>query len=173
MEVEAEVGAQDVVAQQAHLLRLGDGRFQAGDRQRVLRADVDIALVAAGGYGGDEHSLDDGVGVALHDGAVHEGAGVAFVAVAHHILLPGGLETDALPLAAGGEAAAAPGPGGRSRRSPCRWPHRSFQTAPARRRSSRPGRCTRRCPPHRWCRSSPAPPAAACDRRGSPRAWRR
>ena len=172
MEVEAEVGAQDVVAQQAHLLRLGDGRFQAGDRQRVLCADIDIALVAAGSHGGDEHSLDDGVGVALHDGAVHKGAWVAFVAKGT-IISSRWAGDGRSPTCGRRGSRRRPGPGGRSRRSPCRWPHRSFQTAPARRRSSRPGRCTHQCPPHRWCRSSPAPPAAACDRRGSPRAWRR
>ena len=47
------------------------------------------------------------MGVALHDGAVHKGARVALVAVAHHVLLALGLLTHALPLAAGGEAAAA------------------------------------------------------------------
>ena len=110
MQVEGEVGAHDVVPQEPHLLRLGDGGFQPGDGQGVLGTDVDVALIAAGGHAGDEHALDDGVGVALHDGPVHERAGVALVAVAHHIFLAGGLFPHALPLAAGGEAAAAPAP---------------------------------------------------------------
>ena len=110
MEMEGEVGAQDVVAQQAQLLRPGDGVAQAGHGQGVLGADVDVALIAARRHAGNEHALDDGVGVALHDGAVHEGAGVALVAVTHHVLLALGLLTYALPLASGGEAAAAPAP---------------------------------------------------------------
>ena len=108
MQVEGEVGAHDVVPQESHLLRLGDGGFQTGDGQGVLGTDVDVALVAAGGHAGDEHALDDGVGVALHDGPVHERAGVALVAVAHHIFFAGGLFPHAVPLAPGGEAAAPP-----------------------------------------------------------------
>ena len=110
VEVEGEAGTQDVVAQQVHLLRLGDGGFQPADRQGVLGADVDIALVASGGDGGDEHTLNDGVGVALHNGAVHKGAGVALVAVAHHVLFALGLLAHAVPLPSGGEAAAPPAP---------------------------------------------------------------
>ena len=47
------------------------------------------------------------MGVALHDGAVHERAGVALVAVADHILLALGLAADAVPLSARGKARAA------------------------------------------------------------------
>ena len=50
------------------------------------------------------------MGVALHDGAVHERAGVALVSVADDVLLGGLLLPGALPFPAGGEAAAAPAP---------------------------------------------------------------
>ena len=50
------------------------------------------------------------MGVALHDGAVHESTGVSLVAVAHHIFLRGGLFAGALPLSPRGESAAATAP---------------------------------------------------------------
>ena len=50
------------------------------------------------------------MGVALHDGPVHEGPGVAFVAVADQVFdVPGHLPAEA-PFAPGGKAAAAPAP---------------------------------------------------------------
>ena len=110
MEVEIEAAAQNVVPQQAQLLGLGNGGFQPGHGQGILGPDVDIALVAAGGQARDHHALQHGMGVALHNGAVHEGAGVALVAVADDVLLVGLLPAGAVPLAAGGEAAAAPAP---------------------------------------------------------------
>jgi len=107
VQMEGKVRAQNVVPEQAQLLIPGDGDAQALDCQRILRADVDVALVAAGGERGDHHALDDRMGVALHDGAVHERAGVALVAVADHILLALGLAADAVPLSARGKARAA------------------------------------------------------------------
>ena len=103
MDAEVKAAAQDVIPQQAQLLGLGNGGFQPGHSQGILGPDVDIALVAAGGQARDHHALQHGMGVALHNGAVHEGAGVALVAVADDIL-------DRRILAAGGEAAAAPAP---------------------------------------------------------------
>ena len=51
--MEGKVRAQNVVPEQAQLLIPGDGDAQALDCQRILRADVDVALVAAGGERGD------------------------------------------------------------------------------------------------------------------------
>ena len=110
LEVEVELGAQDVVPQETEFPGLVDGEFQALHRQGVFVAHVDVALAGADGIGPDDHALDDGVGVALHDRPVHEGPGVALVAVAddelYHAL---GFPAQA-PLAAGGETAAAPAP---------------------------------------------------------------
>ena len=106
----AKSAAQDVFAQKAELLRLGDGGLQAADGQGILRPDVDVALVGPGGHARDHHALQHAVGVALHDGAVHEGTGVALVAVADHVLGVGILPADTLPLPAGRETAAAPAP---------------------------------------------------------------
>src|ERR1039458_9063445 len=47
VDVEAEAGAGDAVAQQAHALGLLDGRLEVLDGQRVLGAHVDVALLCA------------------------------------------------------------------------------------------------------------------------------
>ena len=53
------------VAQQAVLAGLAEGVVEALDGQRILGADVDVALVRADGVGADDHALDDAVRVAL------------------------------------------------------------------------------------------------------------
>ncbi len=58
--------------------------------------------------GGQREAFEDAVGIGLEHEAIHEGAGVAFVAVADDVLLAGaGLEAGERPFAAGGEARAA------------------------------------------------------------------
>ena len=107
METEGEAGAQNVVAQKARFLQKLDGVAEPGHGVGVLGADVDVAAVGRDGVGGQHHAFNEPEGVAFHDRAVHEGAGVALVAVADHIA--GGLllAHDLLPLAAGGISAAA------------------------------------------------------------------
>ena len=80
------VRPEDAVAEQAVPLGLADRAAQALDRQRVLGAHVDVALVGADRVGGDRHALEHAVRVALQHAAVHERAGVAFVGVADHVL---------------------------------------------------------------------------------------
>ena len=111
VDMEAEPAAHDVVAQQSGRRSLVDGHLQTLHRQRILGADVDVALVRAGGCAGDHHALQHGMGIALHDGAVHESARVALVAVADDVLhrflrVP----AHAFPLTSGGKPAAAPAP---------------------------------------------------------------
>jgi hypothetical protein len=72
-------------------LGLADGGLQPLHRQRILGADIDVALVGADGIGGDGHALEHPMGVGLQDGAVHEGAGVALVGVADDVLLVAGV----------------------------------------------------------------------------------
>ena len=107
MAVEGEVGAQDVLAQQTGFLGLPDGDAQAVDRDGILRAHVEVAVLRADGVARDHHALDDSQGVAFEDGAVHERAGVALVAVADHVFLIALGVVGELPLPAGGEARAA------------------------------------------------------------------
>ncbi len=100
LDIEAVAGAQDVLAQQAVLAGRLDGQVQVLHRQRVLIAHVDKALMAADRVRGDDHALDDRVRISLHQGAIHERAGVTLIAVGDDVLdvalgLAGGL-----PLAA-------------------------------------------------------------------------
>ena len=84
-----------------------DGVAQALHGQGIFRAHVDIAAVGADGVAAQHHAFDEAVRVAFQDGAIHEGAGVAFVGVANHVLLfAGGLHAR-LPFDARGEARAA------------------------------------------------------------------
>ena len=105
--MEIEVGAQDVVAQQTPILQLADGVSQTGNGHGILGTDVDVAVFSLDRIACDHHALDELEGVAFHDGAVHEGTGVALVAVTDDIALHLLLTGDLLPLLAGGEAAAA------------------------------------------------------------------
>ena len=52
------------------------------DRERIFRADIDIAVLRADRVAGDRHALDQAEGIALHQHAVGEGAAVALVGVA-------------------------------------------------------------------------------------------
>ena len=99
--------AEEVVAEEPGGLGVGHGLAHALDCQGILGAHVDVALVRADAAGGDHHALDDAVRVALHDGAVHERARVAFVAVADDVFLGVVLDAGGLPFAAGGKTAAA------------------------------------------------------------------
>ena len=63
VDAEGEVAAEDVVAQQAQLLGFFDGGLETRHGQRILGADIDIALVTPGGASGDHHALEHGVGL--------------------------------------------------------------------------------------------------------------
>ena len=98
---------QDVVAQEAPRARLVDGALHASDAEWILVADIDIAVAGAGGTAGDDHALNQRVGVRFHLHAVDEGAGVALVGVADHVLDGAGGALQKLPFAASGESATA------------------------------------------------------------------
>ena len=74
MDPEGEVCAHDVIAQKTVLLRLGNGRFQPGSRQRILPAPghkyTPSSLPTA--RPAIIMPLQHAVGVTLHNGAVHE-----------------------------------------------------------------------------------------------------
>ena len=74
IDFQAEIAAQDVLAQQVAGLGLGDGRPQPLDGQRIFGADVDVGLRGADGVGGDDHAFQEAVRIALDDGPVHERA---------------------------------------------------------------------------------------------------
>ncbi len=87
LHVEGERRVGDAGTEPAGPLGLPDRGPQAGDGERVLRAAVDVALGGVDREGGDRHALEDAVGVALEDAAVHERPGVALVGIADDVLL--------------------------------------------------------------------------------------
>ncbi len=92
-----------VAAQQAALLAAAQGLADAGDGQGVLGADVEYAACRPHRPRGDQHPLDDAVGKRLQDHAIHEGTGVALVAVADHVLKLGGRGGRDPPFGTGGK----------------------------------------------------------------------
>jgi hypothetical protein len=107
LHIEGEIGAQDILAHEAHGLGLLDGYLEPLDGQGIFGADVDIALVGAHGPSGDHHGFENGMGIAFYGGAVHIGAGIALVGIADdvfHIAFHLGC---GLPLETCGEAGAA------------------------------------------------------------------
>src|SRR5262249_24416716 len=107
---EVERRLEDPGAQEPEPPRLADGDVEAMDRQGVLPAHVDVALLGPAGVGGDGHPLQDAVWVALQDAAVHEGPGVPLVGVADDELAAGGHLGDRGPLQPGRITRAAPTP---------------------------------------------------------------
>ena len=71
---QVETAAQDVLAEQAVLGRLGNGGLQALDGQRILGANVDVRLAGADGVGRDDHAFEQAIGIALGHRAIHERA---------------------------------------------------------------------------------------------------
>ena len=76
-------------------------------RQRILAADVDVALLAAGRERGDRHRLDHGERVLFHQHAILERAGLRLVGIADHVVRARGCPRDRVPLAAGRKERAA------------------------------------------------------------------
>ena len=108
LDVEAVAAAQDILAQEPPVPGLLDRLPRVLDRQRVLLANIDVALIGAHRVAADQHSLQDRVRIAFEDTAVHIGAGIALIGVADHELLVAAGGAALLPLAAGGEPPAAP-----------------------------------------------------------------
>ena len=107
VQIEVEAGVEDVFTEQPVFARLLNGNLQTGNGDRILRTDIDIALGRADGIAGDRHGFNDGVRIALKNGAIHERTGVALVGVTDDILLRRLVRRGQRPLSAGREAAAA------------------------------------------------------------------
>ena len=120
-----------------------------------------IALAGADGVGRNRHAFDHAVRIAFQDAAIHERAGVAFVAVADDVLhVAGGLGHRA-PLQSGRiTAAAAPAQAALGDLlDHVLWA--SFRSARSAAPCSRRAQCSRRSFPDRCGRSSPARRAPA------------
>ena len=83
-----------------------DGVPDPAERQRILAAEIEIPLLAAGGEARDGHRLDQRERIVLHQHAILEGAGLGLVGVADQVARQR-RRARALPLHAGGEGGAA------------------------------------------------------------------
>ena len=100
----------DLEAQAAEVAarrRLLDGRAHMPHGQRILGADVKVALARADGVRRDGQPFEHAVRIGFEHRAIHEGAGIAFVAIADDVFDRACLRASERPLAAGGEARAA------------------------------------------------------------------
>ena len=105
--MEAEVAAEDLVAEQASVHATAEGFPDASDGQGVFGADVEHALACSDRPGGDGHAFDNAVGATFQQHAVHERTRIAFVAIADDVLqIPRGL-ADLAPFNSRGEAGSA------------------------------------------------------------------
>src|SRR5690348_6703044 len=106
-DLEVEVAAEDVLANQAGVVRLTHRALHLPAREGQLAAHIDEGVMNVGGVGGEDRPLDEQMRADLHDHAVFEGARLALVAVDGQVTrLGGGLGQEA-PLHASGEARAA------------------------------------------------------------------
>src|SRR4030095_2937707 len=104
--IQAVVGAKQLVAQQPGGAPLGQHLIESGGNVPELAAQVVVGHVGLGGVSGDHHPLQELVGVLLHDLAVFEGAGLGLVGVDRQVARVDALGQEA-PLQAGGKAGAA------------------------------------------------------------------
>ncbi len=106
-QIEAEIGAENVLAQQSVFLCLIYGYLESFHSDGILGSDIDISLVRSDGIARYGHCLDYAVGISLQYTSVHECARVTFVSIAAYVFfVPFGLHRQ-FPLQAGGETSAA------------------------------------------------------------------
>ncbi len=108
LQVETELGAQDVFPQETKLPGLGNGLAQTFDRQGIFVTHVNVTRLRPDGISPDDHALDDRMRVAFHDRPIHKGPGVAFVAVANDKLDLAFALTAQPPFAPGEKSGPAP-----------------------------------------------------------------
>ncbi|MNR05606.1 hypothetical protein D3C85_1216480 [compost metagenome] len=82
-------------------------RTQRGHSIGIFRANIDVAVSGPDAETGNGHAFDQQEGVAFHQHAVGESAGVAFVGVAYDVLLRSFGRTYRAPFDPGGESRAA------------------------------------------------------------------
>ena len=80
-QIEREIRAEDIFAQEAELARLGDGDVQVLYRDGIFRPAINVAQACTRGVGGDNHAFQHRVRVAFEHTPVHERARVALVRV--------------------------------------------------------------------------------------------
>ncbi len=106
-DLEFGAGAEDVLAQKAAIVGVGDGALHDFEQIAVLAAQVDEAHLRADGEAGDDGAFNDSVRIVQKDQVIFAGAGLAFVAIDEDVLGLGGLLGNEGPLHARREARAA------------------------------------------------------------------
>ena len=106
-DLEFGVGAEDVLAEKALGVGVGDGLLHDFEQIAILAAQIDEAQLRADGQAGDDGAFNDGVGIVQKDQVVFAGAGLALVAIDQNVFGLGGLLGHERPLHAGREARAA------------------------------------------------------------------
>ena len=107
VELEAEVAAEDVLAEVTGRARFGERLFEALVRVPDLAVRVVVADRDAHRVPGDDHAFDDDVRVVAQEIAILERAGLAFVRIAHEIFRAGVLLGHEAPFEARRKAGAA------------------------------------------------------------------
>ena len=104
--VKTQTRSENIVSEDSVRLRVRHRLAHAFHGKGVFGPDIDIAFIRLDCACSNHHAFDHRVGIAFHDGTVHERAGVAFIPVADDVFLVifGG-ECQA-PFPARGEAAA-------------------------------------------------------------------
>ena len=87
LDLEAEVGAEDVRAEEPTLAHLRQRGREARDHRGAVAADVHVPAVCAHRVGGDDQPFEDGVRVTFHQGRHRERHRVVPAGVADHVLL--------------------------------------------------------------------------------------
>ena len=106
LKIEIKAGIKYVLTEKTVLISSIDSLLKTLNCDGILGTNVNVTLGSTDSITADGHSLDDGVGVTLKDGTVHECSGVALVGITYNVLLRslvGGTES---PLTAGGESTA-------------------------------------------------------------------
>ena len=103
-DVEVVARAEDVAAEVAGLVRLGDGVLDPPHHLQHLAADVDEGLVGLDREAGDDGALDEHVRGRQHQRDVLAGARLGFVGVHHQVVRLAVTLRDEAPFHAGGEA---------------------------------------------------------------------
>src|SRR5690606_4549835 len=107
VDLAAVTGAENVLADEALGLRLGDGFFKDTGAFGHLAADVDVGLLHVVGEARDHGALDQLVRILVHDVAVFERAGLGFVGVDDEVDGLAAFAINERPLEAAREAGAA------------------------------------------------------------------
>src|SRR6266481_2110852 len=86
LQVKAKAASEDVIAEQAAGAGGCDRAGEPPRCRRVLAANVDVALLSAGGQGADGHAFQNGERIALHQDAILERARFGLIGVADDVM---------------------------------------------------------------------------------------